>query len=597
MSIIPKENRIRAVIGLSRKAFFKYKWQILSLTALGLVSGFLEGIGVNALIPLFSLAADVGSSGDDLVTRTIMELFARFNLSFSLKYLLIFIITLFILKALVIIWFNYIKIKITADYEHNTQTALFKQTLKSHWPYLLKQKIGYLEKVLMTDVAYSSSLLQQLGSIIMILTGLLMYMLIAFNISVTITLITLTLGAVLFLVLKPFTYRTRKAAHEKSELNKETSHHINENILGLKTIKSFLVDNNVSAAAAAYFKRMKELNISVYMTRSITGSLMQPISLIFICAVFAFSYRSPDFNFAAMIAVVYLIQKMFQYIQQLQTAMHHLSESIPYLKSVLNYQQKADDNREEPGGEHAFKFEKSLEFKGVSFFYNPAAPVLDQLDFSVNKGEMVGLIGASGSGKTTISDLLLRLFNPSAGAVLLDGINAEEIKLKDWRFNIGYVSQDIFLVNDTIASNIKFYNEDVSDAQIHEAAKMANIDEFIQGLPEKYNTIVGERGTFLSGGQRQRIIIARVLARKPQLLILDEATSALDNESEVKIQEVIDGLKGKLTVFVIAHRLSTVLNSDKLLVLAGGKIVEQGRPAELLKDKETYFSKAYNIRT
>jgi ABC-type multidrug transport system fused ATPase/permease subunit len=209
---------------------------------------------------------------------------------------------------------------------------------------------------------------------------------------------------------------------------------------------------------------------------------------------------------------------------------------------------------------------------------------------------MVGLIGPSGAGKTTIVDLILRLFHPTRGEILLDGCSINEIRINDWRKNIGYVSQDIFLKNDTIANNIKFYNDSITDEEMAKAAKMANIHDFIQSCPEKYDTVIGERGLLISAGQRQRIVIARILAKRPQILILDEATSALDNESEVKIQQVIEKLKNKVTVLLIAHRLSTVMNCTNLLVLQNGEIREQGSPEELISDQETYFYKVNNIR-
>ena len=185
----------------------------------------------------------------------------------------------------------------------------------------------------------------------------------------------------------------------------------------------------------------------------------------------------------------------------------------------------------------------------------------------MRKGEFLGLIGPSGAGKTTIVDLLLRLLKPGHGSILLDGVDISGIDMKAWRTNVGYVSQDIFLFNESIADNIRFYSSSISDNAIEEAAKLANIHEFVMELPDKYQTVVGERGIRLSGGQRQRIALARVLARRPQILILDEATSALDNESEIKIQESIQKLKGKITILVIAHRLSTILNTDRLISL------------------------------
>ena len=209
---------------------------------------------------------------------------------------------------------------------------------------------------------------------------------------------------------------------------------------------------------------------------------------------------------------------------------------------------------------------------------------------------MVGIIGPSGSGKTTLFDIVLRLLEPTKGALVLDGVPVSNIDINIWRKNIAYVSQDIFLINDTVRENIRFFDENVSDEDVVKAAKRAHIYDVIEKLPEGFNTKVGERGVMLSAGQRQRIAIARALARKPQLLLLDEATSALDTESEQHIQRTIQELKGKVTVCVIAHQLSTVREMDMLYVLEDGRVVESGTPDELLKEKGTYFARMYSSR-
>ncbi len=595
--LLSKElDKLKLIIRLSKQAFGKYKLQIIILIALGFVNGLLGGIGINAIIPLFSFIVDGGAGEKDIISQHIENFFLFLNIDFTLKYLLIFIILLFVLKAAILVLSSYVSIRITSNYQEKTRTNLLKKMLKSNWPHLIKQKLGHLEVVLMKNVENSTGLLSQIGIIIMTITSLIAYSVVAVNISLKITLITFAFGALLFVFFKPIVSRVRKLSYESEKINRETAHHINENILGMKTVKVMSAGDKVLEIGRNYFKKITSISIKSFVLGIFTGSLMEPISIIFIAIVFAFSYKTSNFNFAALVTVIYLIKQIFMYINQIQKQLLGMNSTVPYVRSVLDYETQAIQNEEIDCGKDDFIFNKSLIFKNVDFFYNNKNDVLKNVDFKINKGEMVGLIGPSGSGKTTIVDLILRLFEPVNGKILLDGKDIKNINLMEWRNNIGYVSQDIFLMNDTIANNIRFYDESITDNDLKEAVKLANIYDFIQSCPDGFNTMVGERGVMLSGGQRQRIIIARVLARKPKLLILDEATSALDNESEIKIKQAINNLKGKITVFVIAHRLSTVVNSDRLIVLENGRIVEQGAPDELLKDKQSYFSKVYNIR-
>ncbi|MFH1326439.1 MAG: ABC transporter ATP-binding protein [Candidatus Falkowbacteria bacterium] len=595
MSIL-KDNRIRNIVKLSRQAFGKYKRQITILTILGFLTGILEGIGVNAIIPLFSIIMGGKQGGDDIISQFIEKFFLYFDINFSVKYLLIFISLLFIVRAIALVLGGYIQAKITADYEEQTRNNLFSKTLRSSWPHLLKQKIGYLENILMIDIGNSSFLLSQISNTIMILTSLLIYTLVAINISFYITLITFILGGILFLLFKPLIYKTRVLGYETTNVNKKIAHYINENITGMKMIKALSVENQIIIIGAKYFTQLKKIKIKLFLLKNITGAFIQPVSLIFICVIFAFSYKLPNFNFASLAVIIYLVQRIFSYVQQLQHNLHVTNEMVPFLRSALDYEEKVIKNKEVKGGMGHFKFDDKLEFKDVCFAYNTEKEILTSVNFSISRGDMIGLIGPSGAGKTTIVDLILRLFNPTSGKILLDGKNIFDINMKEWRNSIGYVSQDIFLLNDTIANNIKFYDNSIFEKDIIKAAKMANIYDFIQSCSDGLATVIGERGVMLSAGQRQRIIIARILARQPKFLILDEATSALDNESEIQIQKVIENLKGKVTVLAIAHRLSTVINSSKLLVLDNGKIIEQGTSQKLLKDKESYFAKVYNLR-
>ncbi len=591
-----KKNKLLSLIKLSRQAFGAYKLQIFFLIILGFVTGLLEGIGINALIPIISSITNEGLGKIDIISRTIEQAFSYFNIDFSLEYLLVFIALLFIFKAITLIFCNYIRIKIAANYEEQTRNSLFSKTINANWRYLLKQKLGYLETILKIDIAQSTSLLDTISSIIIVSTGLIIYTTIAIAISPHVTLFALALGGLMFFSLKPLVHKTRIFAQNVATINKQSAHYVNENIIGIKTIKAMFVNAKIIEIGKTYFNKLKRFKIKIRLVRDVTNLLFQPVSLIFICIIFIFAYKTPNFSFAAFVPTTYLIYRIFQYIQTLQANLHQANESIPYLKDVLIFEKEADENKEKGKGLKSFKFNNNLEFRNVSFSYNTDKTILTDLNFKIKKGEMTGLIGPSGVGKTTIVDLILRLFPLSNGKILIDGKNVSKINIKKWRKNIGYIPQDIFLMNDTIANNIKFYDNTINKNKIERAAKKANIYDFIQTLPKKFSSVIGERGILLSTGQRQRIVIARVLARNPKLLILDEATSALDNESEIKIQKVIEKLKSKITVLIVAHRLSTVINSDKLLILENGKIIEQGPPSKLLKNKKSYFYKVYNIR-
>lgn len=578
------------------RAYRGYKKQILALTALGFLSSLLEGVGINAAIPMFSFIAGISDKADDSVSKIIKKFFAFFKINYSLKYLFIFICGLLLFRVLVLLLSNYIKIKIAAVYEEKTRGELFKLTTEANWQYLLKQKLGHLDTILITNVQYGSSLLQNISSSLMMIASLFIFLLVAINISWLVTLITVILGGLVFLIFKPFLYKTRTLSRENEKINRQTAHHVNENILGMKTIKVMSAGDKIIDKAREYFKTLRELIIKTNFLSIATGSLIQPISLIFVFIIFAVSYKTSAFNFAALAAIIYLIQRIFTYTQQLQQNFYSMTIAASYVDKMLEYRDEAKKNKEIDRGRDGFTFTDNFEFKNVAFYYDKARQILSKVSFSVNKGEMVGLIGPSGAGKTTIVDIILRLFNPTEGEILLDGKNISQIDINKWRKNIGYVSQDIFLRNDTIANNIKFYDDSITDEKMADAAKMANIHEFILSCSDKYGTVIGERGLLLSAGQRQRIVIARILARRPEILILDEATSALDNESEAQVQEVIENLKNKVTVLLIAHRLSTVMNCTKLLILQDGEIKEQGSPAELLADENSYFYKVSNIR-
>ncbi len=295
---------------------------------------------------------------------------------------------------------------------------------------------------------------------------------------------------------------------------------------------------------------------------------------------------SPDSNFklgsfTAFLLAIFSMQHPIKELTQAYANIKKAQVSLDRIFFVLN-QKSEIKNSDNPIPKRSF--DKNIVLNNVSFSYNLETEVLKNISFEINKGEKVAFVGSSGSGKTTLVNLLPRMYDITHGEILIDGINIKEIELKDLRMLFGTVTQDSILFSDTIANNIRYGSlQEISDELIREAARISYADEYINSLPNRYDEMLHQKGANLSGGQKQRLCIARAIISNPPILIFDEATSALDTESEQKVQQAIDQATQNRTVLVIAHRLSTVLSADKIVVIDKGRIVGIGKHAELLK--------------
>ena len=282
---------------------------------------------------------------------------------------------------------------------------------------------------------------------------------------------------------------------------------------------------------------------------------------------------------------------MYTPIRRAITRFNEISVDIPSVGRVfeiLEEEPKIIDNENKILFQY---FSDNITFENVDFKYKDSEErILKNINLTVKKGETVAFVGNSGGGKSTLVNLIPRFFDVSSGVIKIDGVDIKDYDVKSLRKNIGIVPQETFLFSGTILQNIKYGKRDATFDEIKEAAKKANAHDFIENLEEGYNTEIGERGVKLSGGQKQRIAIARAILENPQILILDEATSALDNESEKLVQDALEKLMGNKTTFVIAHRLTTIENSDKIVVLQQGEIKEIGTHTELLEKNGLYRS-------
>lgn len=588
----PNITRYFSLTRFLLRSFWRYVWSFVLMMALGLVSGGFESLGIASVIPLFYLVTGQSQlQGTERISKIIQWFFGTIHTALTPTSLIIFIGGLFILKAVVQVATRYLNALTVANFEEGIRRILFRRTLGTSWTFLSQQKLGHLEGILLYDVERGSTLMASIASVITTGTTFLMYAVVAMTISVRITAITLGLGATLFLLFKPLFSKIRKLITKSSLVQKELNHHVAEHMLSAKSIKALAVEQPVIDEAYTMFHSLRTAKIHTALFRQSTMAVLEPVGFILIGSLFVYSYQKPGFAIASFAIIMYLVNQMFNYLQSLQSQIHLANELIPYLRSAMRYRRQVALHKEVSEGTRPFSFKQELTFQGVTFSYVEARPVLHDITFSIHAGEHVAIVGPSGTGKTTIVDLLLRLLEPATGQITTDAKPVKEIRLKSWRRHIGYVPQDGLLLNTSVLENIRFYDPRITEKDIIAAAKAANIYDTVMALPEQFNTTTGERGVELSGGQRQRIILARALARRPAILVLDEATSSIDTESEALIQKAIASLRGKITVIAITHRLTSIGDMDRVIVIEDGCVAEEGSPQELMKRKDSYLAR------
>ncbi len=369
---------------------------------------------------------------------------------------------------------------------------------------------------------------------------------------------------------------------------------IEEMIGGLRVIKAFNAEKHISEKFEKdnedYTKLMNHINRIRFLASPLSEFLATVAVVIILCFGGTMILASDStFSSEALIGYLLIFSQIIQPAKSLSTAWFNIKKamaSVDRVNEILNAENQIINTQ---GNEHIPEFCNEIEFRNVKFSYNADTEVLHGINLTIKKGQTIALVGQSGSGKSTIVDLIPRFYDVTEGEILIDGKNIRDYKLKELRNLMGYVNQTPILFNDTIFNNITLGQEGISQADVERAAKIANAYDFIMETENGFQTNIGDGGCKLSGGQRQRISIARALLKNPPILILDEATSALDTESERLVQEAIEQLMKNRTSVVVAHRLSTIKNADIIIVLNEGQIVETGKHDELIAKQGIYY--------
>lgn len=410
------------------------------------------------------------------------------------------------------------------------------------------------------------------------------YFVLLIGISFHLTLFTIAVLPVIALCIGYIVKKLRRSATEGQEAFGDMVSLLDESLGAIKTVKGYNATNYIERKFRKLDGRYSDIMRSIARRQQLASPVSEFLgitSLSFILVYGGNMILNGDLTAAAFIAYLGAFSQVTRPARAIADAFGNINQGIAAGERILKMMDTAPVITDKPDARMLTEFREGIEFRGVSFSYEDRQ-VLNDISFTIPKGQTVALVGPSGGGKSTISDLIPRFYDPDAGAVLMDGVDLRDYKVESVREHMGIVAQETVLFNDTIAENIRMGNTEATDEQVEEAARVANAYDFIMATEHGFQTNIGDRGMKLSGGQRQRLSIARAVLRNPDILILDEATSALDTESERLVQESLSSLLNGRTSLVIAHRLSTIQHADKIIVIESGRIAEQGTHAELM---------------
>ena len=471
--------------------------------------------------------------------------------------------------------------------------AVFRHMQRLPLRYFQRTKVGQIISKILSDTDQTKVLITELVTrTVQNAANIISTVAVLLAMSWKLTLLSLVVAPLLTLALQPLLRLLRQGYRRSRADFGEATSVLQEVVSGIRLVKSFAgeryEDQRFGDASHRYSEGMVRINRVSALSQPLTEVIGMSIAvlILWLGAIDVLSGRGMDA--ASLIVFMTLVMQLLPPLKQLSQAPTTAQQALAAAERLFQVLDEPTEEQLDHGTREIATFDREIEFANVSFAYD-AELVLQDVSFKAPKGSVIALVGASGAGKSTLVDLIPRFYEPTSGRILVDGVDSRELKLESLRALTGIVSQDTVLFNDTVSNNIAYgAAEQYTIEQIERAARAANAHEFIMALPQRYDTLLGERGTRLSGGQRQRLAIARALLVDPPILILDEATSALDTESERLVQEAVDRLLAGRTVFVIAHRLSTIVHADLILVLDRGRIVERGTHAELLAEHGTY---------
>ncbi|MEM7770050.1 MAG: ABC transporter ATP-binding protein [Cyanobacteria bacterium P01_A01_bin.37] len=580
------------IIGLIKQSWY---WMIPSIV-LGFSGAIFNGIGMTLVIPIVISFLGVDPPNIAEMPPILRSLFSLFDGVPDGYKVLAMTGTVFLTIALKGLC-NYLTSVVSSGLSRRLSINLRKECFHL----LLELDLGYFSRVRLGDIMnYINSEVSRASQsvshcITIAISGITITVFLAILVSISweLTIVAIVILGFLSLSNQFFTRFAKRSGRELSKASAAYSIHLVEVLSGIRLIKSVANENAEFDKTISLIKDREDANFKsqlAFAAVAPSNEVLNVIAIILLVITGRVLFADDLAVFSSVILTyLFLLTRMLPFIGKLYGARNQIANASASVKNVEDYLYRGDKPIMQSGSYLFEGLKKEIRFNSMWFQYSQSKDWnLQDIDIVLPKGKTLALVGSSGAGKSTIADLLARFYDPSKGCIEIDGICLKDLSIEEYRRNIGIVSQDTFLFNASVKENIKYGYPHITDEAVFQAAKLANAIDFIQNLPQGFDTKIGDRGVMLSGGQRQRLSIARALLQNPEILILDEATSALDTVSERLVQEALENLSHNRTTLVIAHRLSTIQKADQIVVLEKGQVVEVGDHNTLLKQGGHY---------
>ena len=512
-------------------------------------------------------------------------------------------ILLAIIGAILMYWNTIFSTVISASIYKDIVNDIYNKIQTLDMEYFSSKKTGDMMTRIMTDPNNINSVILEIFNMVPEVIKVVICLVFAFYIDFDLTLGVFIVAPILIITVRKYAKRLKRTGKDRQEAIDSLNSKLQETLSGIRIIRAFATEKSEIRDFNKKNINLKRIAIRTARYNAKSNAIMEALDYIIVALLLLFGgyrvLRGHDFTSGSFITIVAAISSMYTPARRAATRFNAISVNIPSIIRVSEILEEVPSIVNRPDCIKFENFSNDVNFENIDFKYkdNPEK-ILKDINLNVKKGETVAFVGNSGGGKSTLVNLIPRFFDVSRGSLKIDGTDIRDYDVKSLRKAIGIVPQETFLFSGTILSNIKYSRQDATFEEVMEAAKQANAHEFIENLSDGYDTEIGERGIKLSGGQKQRIAIARAILENPQILILDEATSALDNESEKLVQDALEKLMKGKTTFVIAHRLTTIENSNKIVVIQNGEIKEIGSHNELLSKGGIYkalYNKNFDI--